>query len=303
MKKITFYNLAVTLLISVCSFGYQAQSDVPQQPAVQQAAETDKKIETRAPGKARRIKRSLPVAQKIETSAPANWVNQKEDYDRMKVLARALGTGVYSVGVIPLNKADCPNETLVAIDMEDEDGDNRNLVSGWPGAITNERQSNHTVFYFCKVDGSSFKPLFSQGPQDIRPYALLKLGVACPLGAVEFRRYFDNEDDDNENGRLNQGNTYPNWTGTNTELQFCLFTYGNRTMQDFPDLKDKNGKPLKYGVFADAFPEAMALGRMHIDDEDHDNRNKYSVPSNVKDIAQRIISDGKNTDIRLARVK
>jgi hypothetical protein len=226
--------------------------------------------------------------------------------ERLQARARSVGISAYSVGVIPFNEQDCPHNTLVVLDMDDESSDNRNSVDGWIGAITNGIASsgnNHTIFRFCKVDGTQFKSLPPQGLQGMRAYALLKLGNSCPAGSTEFRRYFDNEDAYNENGWANSPDIYPNYMRKNTELQFCLFTVGSDSMTDFPELKDINSHLLQYGVFAHTFPEEPDSGKLHIDDEDDDNRNKYVVPQAVKDVAQRIISDGKNTDIWVARVK
>ncbi|HEX6292208.1 MAG TPA: hypothetical protein VFZ66_23670 [Herpetosiphonaceae bacterium] len=194
------------------------------------------------------------------------------------------------VGVIP-STGSCPTGQLVTIHMDDEDNNNANGRGGWIGATTS---TNNTTFRFCRVPGSLFRAL-STTNQPQRHYAVLKLGSVCPAGSVEFGRYFDNEDNNNQN--WSSGPITPNVSTNNTTLRFCLFRAASTTMSAFPNLG------FSYGVFAPAsFSQALATGYVYTDDEDWWNANGYMAGSGWISDAQQIVSGGSNTLIRLARV-
>jgi hypothetical protein len=199
----------------------------------------------------------------------------------------------YSVGVIPSNGS-CPGGTVtLKIRMDDEDDDNENRNGGWKGAISQDHSG--TLFQFCKVNGTQFKPLATTD-NSRNYYAVLKLGGSCPLNSYGFSRYFDNEDDDNAN--WSEGNIHPNTCDSNTRLYFCLFKFGSSTMTSFPNLG------MSYGVFAASFfSKAIQVGYVYTDDEDDDNENSYSAPPSIAPAAKSIISDGSNTTLKLAKVK
>ncbi|WP_438026386.1 hypothetical protein [Sorangium sp. So ce233] len=205
--------------------------------------------------------------------------------------------GVYDIGVIPASGQSCPaGSAEIMIHMDDEDRRNISSARGWTGRISSNDEN--TTFYFCEVDGSLFRPL-STVNNGAYHYAVLKLGTTCPPGSVDVYRFFDNENDDNGNGR--HGDIYPNTSNVDTGLNFCLFRYalpGNATMTRFPDLG------INYGVFArETFTHRLATGYVHTDDEDRRNANRYSVASDAVSDAQAIISAGSNTELRIARVK
>lgn len=219
-------------------------------------------------------------------------IGEPQSTDNAKVGTSQEALGVYDVGVIP-SSTSCPaGAALSEIGMDDEDSHNTNSRWGWLGANVSD---SNTLFRFCRVDGTLFAPLSSANVV-ANHYALLKMGAACPPGSMEFSRSFDNEDDNNKNWHT--GDIYPNQSGSNTRLYFCLFRYGPPTMATFPNLG------ISYGVFAASnFSQSLAAGYMHTDDEDDGNANGYSASSEIVNDAQRIISSGHNTSIGLAQVR
>jgi hypothetical protein len=192
------------------------------------------------------------------------------------------------IGVVPASRS-CPsNLEAIIIRMDDEDDDNANNRSGFIGAI---RSDSNTEFFFCRVNGTSFRNL--RGPSgNIDSYAVLKLGTTCPNGSQEFSRRFDNEDDNNRN--RSEGNITPNVSDHNTTLVFCLFAPSSAsTMTSFPSLG------FSYGVFG-AFRND---GWLYTDDEDSGNANSYQAAANIRSIAQSIVSAGSNTTIKMIRAR
>jgi hypothetical protein len=199
--------------------------------------------------------------------------------------------GVFEVGVIPDLGVGCPaGSAEIVIRMDDEDDGNTSSRSGFVGKTNSGETSSATRFYFCKVDGTLFKPFStSTSAADQRDdYAVLKLGTTCPAGSQEFSRHFDNEDSDNRN--FFTGVISPNVSNQDTTLYFCLFRYaasGVATMSAFPNL----GSGFRYGVFgpSDFNRGALAFGTIRSDDEDSGNTSTYTVPSDALSAAKRII--------------
>lgn len=196
------------------------------------------------------------------------------------------------VGVIPMADT-CPGSTeTLRIHMDNEDGQERSTVAGWVGATTVDGSGN-TNFVFCRVDGTRFHSLAASN--DVHSnYAVLKLGQSCPEGAVEFSRYFDNEDGNNKNSY--SGNIFPNVVEKNSTLRFCLFKGDGSTASSFPNLG------FEYGVFAaPEFTFTSARGFIHTDDEDNRNANGYEADPAWKWAATAIITEGSNTTLNTAR--
>lgn len=203
----------------------------------------------------------------------------------------------YDIGIIP-GANGCPlNSELITVYMDDEDDNNDNSASGWIGSFV---QNRNTKLRFCRVNGEYFPHLYGV------PYAVLQLG-ACPPQTTSFVRYFDNEDNDNENSASVSagGSIYPSTMGNApvsfTQLKFCLFSPvapgpGTPT---FPDLS------VEYGVFASSnLPGILAAGTLHIDDEDANNENGYDFGYySMQGQTGPIISGSYNTDIHIAKVK
>lgn len=252
----------------------------------------ERKIETKTkPGVIKAETDIKPGAKKLETEdlpalAPL-------DIDESKMAGSN-----FDVGVIAGTASIPPGvvKAEIRIYMDDEDSGNANNHWGWLGAI---QQNRNTTFRFWKVDGRNFKPFSKPANYDIRSiYAVLKLGDYCPSGSFEISRYFDNEDDSNNNS--NSGNISPNYQNKNTRLRFCVFLSGYETMNQFPDVA--KGRP--YGVFAPSdFSKALEIGFMHTDDEDTKNNNSWNGDSWVLREAARIMSGTRNTDMGIARVK
>ena len=199
--------------------------------------------------------------------------------------ALVLSSSIFAadIGVIPDKK--CPaNSKSISIYMDDEDNNNASKRTGWRGAIYGS-----TVFQFCRIDGDAFKPL-SNGED----YAVLKLSDSCPNNSIEFDRYFDNED--NRNNNQSTGNIYPNIVGHNTHLKFCYFKGTNHGMDSFPNIG------VEYGVFAPRnFSKSLASGTIFTDDEDKNNANKLNVHGHSA--IKAIIHGGVNTTLYVHKVE
>jgi hypothetical protein len=209
------------------------------------------------------------------------------------VTAQANILGAFDIGVIPATRS-CPSGSeAIVINMDDEDSGNANSRGGWIGAIIS---NSNTSFFFCRVDGQSFRPLTTQFTATQDHYAVLKLGTACPNNSLDFARGFDNEDSGNSNSF--SGNIAPNISNSNTTLRFCLFRSDAVTMGGFPFLG------FSYGVFASSiFSRQLASGFVRTDDEDGGNSNSYSANSAWITDAQRIVTAGGNTTLNLAQVR
>ncbi|WP_164017684.1 hypothetical protein [Pyxidicoccus trucidator] len=208
--------------------------------------------------------------------------------------------GAQDVGVIPKKPWGCPaGSEYIQIYMDDEDKNNNNYTWGWVGAT--QQTSAGTRFGFCRVDGTKFKRLIHGFNTDLRKetYAVLKLGSSCPLGSMEFIRYFDNEDKNNANSR--SGNIWPNTSNANTTLRFCMFMPGNSGMGAFPSLG------FEYGVFAPSNVQSaywLAAGYVHTDDEDRNNSNWFSFNNNGNPavLIHAMMWGAANTEMRIAKV-
>lgn len=217
-----------------------------------------------------------------------------------------------AIGVIPDVNTSCPAgaDTLTR-HMDDEDGknfpniNNNNDHSGWIGATGS---SNNTDLKFCRVDGRTFKPLMGCNGLTVdtpRDYAVLKLGSVCPNGSVEFEKFIDNENDNNDNWYYDSSGDHApnNYLWGDTRLHFCFFGTASSvsaTMGSFPSL----GIP--YGVFGRSTlvnaGEASTYGWFRSDDEDSGS-DSYSAPSSIFSRAVQIISNAdQNTTFNTAKV-
>ena len=214
-------------------------------------------------------------------------------------LSQALSDSA-AVGVIPSNRGCPPGAPAVRIRFDDEDSGNANKRGGFIASVIS---NDNTDMLFCRVDGSALYPLGQTFDRIENHYAVLKLGSVCPNGSVEFFRYFDNEDDGNRNSIEGSAvSIAPNVVNENSTLRFCLFRGGDTTMTEFPR-QFFGANPFGYSVFAASnFSRALQTGWFHTDDEDDSNDNSYSTNAAIIGDAQRIISAGQNTDIRIAAV-
>lgn len=197
------------------------------------------------------------------------------------------------VGVIP-DTNNCGGYELITIYMDDENTNNNNAWGGWLGYITS---NSNTTLRFCRVPASLFKPLALTHTQLNAHYAVLRLGATCPTGSVPFERHFDNQD--GSSGNWSQGNIWPNVSTRSpsfTRLHFCLFRGGSTIMTEFPPLG------FNYGVFAaGGFIKAFQSGWFYTDDENN-NANGYVADAGWAIDAKRIVSDGSNTTVAVAKV-
>lgn len=196
------------------------------------------------------------------------------------------------VGVIPAANG-CPTSAPeVRLNMDNEDRNTTSDLSGWVGGTRQDGNGN-TRFVFCRVDGSQFRAL-SSGSSPSSNYAVLKMSGRCPAGAVEFSRYFDNEDNDNANS--SSGLFWPSVMHNNTKMVFCLFRGGGTAGSTLPNLG------FDYGVFAESsFSHGGAKGVIFTDNEDNNTLTSYVADAAWKADATRIVSDGENATLRTAR--
>jgi len=224
------------------------------------------------------------------TGEPVETVDS-DSPELASIASSALTSGVFDVGVIPDFGLSCPaGSDEIVIRMDDEDDGNASTRTGFVGKTNAGETSTATRFYFCKVDGTLFKPFSTaaNAAEQRDDYAVLKLGTTCPAGTQEFSRHFDNEDSDNRN--FATGVISPNVVNQDTTLNFCLFRYaatGVATMSAFPNL----GSGFRYGVFgpSDFNRGALAFGTIRSDDEDSGNTSTYTVPTDALSAAKRII--------------
>lgn len=209
-----------------------------------------------------------------------------------------------AVGVIPDANTDCPagSDTLRRY-MDTEDGGDCSAY-GWLGRTF---VGHNAEQYFCRVDGTRFKPLTACSTDSTRNYAVLKLGTQCPNGSTEFWRFLDNEDNNNDNNySISSGDASPNVFGNNTKYHFCLFRSASSvsgTIGTFPDIA------APYGVFAPAAlvtaGEASTSGHFWSNDENSGNSNSYGTaegaPPDTAVYAQQIITPGSDTRFYMAK--
>lgn len=194
-----------------------------------------------------------------------------------------------NVGVIPHGEG-CPSGTdEIRIYHDDEDYRNYNHYSGWKGAFTIGTDTN---MVFCRARGTSFGELDGSGTRD--DYALLQLGLFCPKGGETVVRYFDNEDDYNQNTDNGWFKVLPNvnFLGRNWVMFFCDYDDGSGQLSQMPDLG------YAYGVFATSnFSQQIATGYFYKDDEDAGNVNFWiNGPKSM-------LYGGTNSEFYMARVK
>ncbi len=164
-------------------------------------------------------------------------------------------TTAYDVGVIPQQGKHCPNR-FVGMYADAEKNNNNSYLSGWTGAIT--RDSEGMLFGFCRVDGTQLHQV------PAAPYAVLKLGSACPPGSIPAEHHIDTENSTHYNYAV--GNIWPSQIGNSNGASFvkmvlCVFPAGGPSTT-FPNLR------YPYGVFAPPNGSWLSQGHAHGDDED-----------------------------------
>lgn len=202
----------------------------------------------------------------------------------------------FDVGVILDSGATCPAmpgrgaPSELTLRMDDEDDSNSDQQSGWTGQIT----SKDTTFRFCATSGLRFSQAAAWETQTA-VYAVARMGTTCPVGSWPFARYFDNEDDSNNNSSI--GHVPPHVSGGDTRLELCVFSAGQAVTprSTFPKLG------VGYGVFAGtSMPGALQTGYIRSDDEDNNNGNYYV--GNIAGTAS-FLEAGTNTKLKTARMK
>lgn len=218
-------------------------------------------------------------------------------------------TGGFDVGIIPDLDEQCPaGSDEIVIRMDDEDTGNSSSQLNWVGKTNAGEGVHNTRLYFCRVDGTKFKPFstIANLGDDKDDYAVLKLDAACPPGSVEFSRHFDNED--NANANWSVGNIAPNVSAANTTLEFCAFRaaqLGDPIINQFPSF----GANFRYGVFGPQdFQHGIFgpidQGTIRTDDENTANTNSYTATPASLMAVQRIIEPaGTVTVLHVLRAK
>lgn len=203
----------------------------------------------------------------------------------------------YDVGIVLERGDTCPTmpgraqPRTLELYMDDEDDlPQHSSAEGWHGAIDS---SSGTYLRFCVTSGLRFRGAQAANANDAT-YAVVRMGASCPRGSTSMGRYFDNEDDSNNNSSI--GHVAPHGQGDNTQLELCMFRGVTGTPNAlFPSLG------VGYGVLAGAkFPNALATGSVYSDDENHSNRNRLTgnyAGSNA------FLDDTSNTRLHFAKVK
>jgi hypothetical protein len=201
------------------------------------------------------------------------------------------------VGVLSGDTASgCGSAERIEFVLDDENDGSTSSVTGWTGASRLTDVGPKLVF--CRADGSRFQAA-------ARPYAVLKLGGACPAGSARTLRIFDSDDGTMASSVSDADAAWPNGTpvhgkrnGGATDgtidvlLWFCVFPGSGGSGP--PHL------PYPYGVFAPAdLPGALATGTIHVDDENDNNSNE--VGPNVSGFSS-LIEAGADTTLHLASI-
>lgn len=284
-------TLALFVLLGVPAFPprAQAQANPPQGPAT--TAQPAIKIETVG---GRKTEESA-TSKKAE-DLPSSRVRSASEIELLKRLGKFSIPGTIAsddIGIVP-GVNGCPSGSeAITIYMDDEDNANANSQTGWIGAII---QDQNTTFKFCRVNGTQFVPA-SAGV-----YAVLQLDNNCPNNSFTVVRYFDNEDNSNQNyfhtsaGYGIHPNSQSSVPASFTSLSFCIFLPSSAPSPGFPDLG------IEYGVFASSdLTGALAVGSLYIDDEDAANNNHYI--GGTQNYVSNIIFGDKNTTMRIAKVR
>lgn len=251
----------------------------------------------------------------IETSAPDWYIEElyqremkREISARMAQRSNGRTSAVtdYDIGLIVANNGNCPGEKiLIYMDCDDFGGmwppynpqtkaTPRTSNSESPWAI--DTKGNITMT-FCRVNGPEYYER-RYGNQ----HAVLRLGAllsAPRFGGTTITRYFDNEDNSNENYTI--GNIGVNNQGRNTTLYFW-------TLPPEPFFPN-SGPGLGYkgmGVFGKVNNLDVADGwHYYIDDEDSQNANYWVVgpTKRVSSFSNDYFSGGKNTSMEIVIFK
>jgi hypothetical protein len=178
-----------------------------------------------------------------------------------------LKSGASYVGVF--KSGSCGSYSVIDIVMDLEDDDPTSSKIWWTGdSYVTSTKNVHLMF--CMVDGWNFVKKAN------KTYAVLALDGGALSGDNVIQRYFDNEDEDNENkaykdGVLIASASDPEYIGncimgSDSKLVFVYFPQGGTDTSPFPYFSGISS----YGVLGTF---GFYAGSIHTDDEDDNNAN------------------------------
>ena len=202
------------------------------------------------------------------------------------------------VAVLPNYAGVCPGGLpKYTLYQDNEDDNNENNRYGWIGGI---KSDSNTRTYLCAVDGDRFRSLLAYRVN----FAVPALGPTCPVGAITFDRYVDDEDDNSESWSNAPAGSGTRSVGGNTYFRFCWFlNYStnapNPPSSAFPYLGGE------YGVFGPSTQSpAIQWGWVYTDDEDDFNENWVNgMDGTLTYYRSQWLTVGPNTTLRTVRVR
>ena len=226
-----------------------------------------------------------PSYTKIETDASESLKNRikanlEESYSKRIVLKN----GGNSVGVI--KSGSCGSHGTLEIHMDCEDSSPNTSKSGWVG---DNWVGGNVTLRFCIVDATYFDKTGAD-------YALLVLSSSSSMGnAKHIMRYFDNEDNSNDNWAKVNGSSHSGWFGNchfahNTRLSFYYYTKQGSS-RTFPYIG------IHYGVFGRF---GSSQGSIYFDDEDKGNANLAYIDGTPTGHIPNIMNVGRNTRLYMS---
>ena len=170
----------------------------------------------------------------------------------------------------------CDEEVIIRIDAEAspnysgfDEGETVNIPSVYVGRGIVE-------FMYCVLEYDGTTNPLPRVPFD---YAVLRLDDACPAGALAFGRLHDTENSTSNN--YSSGNILPNWVGTDVRKEFCFVPADNNSNLPYPVSSE-------YAVFAKVSNANIVYSKLHVDDENSANHNRWYMNSLSSVIKRRI---------------
>ncbi len=279
-KWVTFGGLAMVCLAVGCTYADAGDEDKSMDESDPSAANDELAPSEGEGGATSRTSKGTGDEAGGATSEPATSENVAQT-------SEALANQQYAVGILPYDvtggNALCPTGMQrVSINW---DAENPSKDSGWVTPSTSWPADNINLPYnvqlnFCEVNGENFKPIKNPATGNWEPYALLKLGNACPPQSYDASRQIDIEDDNHNLGGSGMpttaGDISPNAISVfSITFKFCVFNTpapAGTTMTSFPNL----GVP--YGVFHDfdAAQPSWAVAKRYVWSNDEDYKNQDS---------------------------
>jgi hypothetical protein len=258
LNKLTYLGFVLFLFLASCEKEYGIKPDNTDETSITEVIE---KIETVYKEGCMKTEGFNPDYIKVETEAP-DLIRQKilEELEASYSKTQVTKNGGSTVGVF--KSGSCGSYPVFEVYMDEEDSDAESAQTGWVGDSYVTTGKN-VKLEFCLVNGAYFyRRSFD--------YAVLSLSASYNWGDAEgLLRYFDNEDNNNDNyAQLNNvdvSGTYGlNYFGGNTKLMFYYYRSISTASSYLPNLGITYGTLGRYG---------SSQGNIYCDDEDNNNIN------------------------------